>query len=98
MGSLMKKSSLTTIITTTFSLAVLEAATAAKDSMEKCQIVGYNQAGEEIGLIKEGMGDCPSATSTCSGTNKAGDKKAWIYLPKGVCDKIQGGKVVKQPL
>jgi uncharacterized membrane protein len=91
----MKKSSLTTLIATTFSLAILESAQASKDEMEKCQIIGYNKAGEETGLIKEGMGDCPSATSTCAGSNKAGDKKAWIYLPKGVCEKIQGGKVVK---
>ena len=54
----MKQSSLTAIIATTFSLAILESAEAAKDSMEKCQIIGYNQAGEEIGLIKGGMADC----------------------------------------
>ena len=95
MEPLMKKTSLAAIITTTFSLVLLESAEAAKNGMEKCQIIGYNQAGEEIGLIKEGMGDCPSATSTCSGTNKAGEKEAWIYLPKGACEKIQGGKVVK---
>jgi len=82
-------------MTATISILVIESANASKTSGEKCQIIGYNQSGEEVGLIKEGMADCKSETSTCSGTNTAGEKKAWLYLPKGVCEKIEGGKVVK---
>ena len=91
----MKKSTLTSVVAVAFSLAALESAQAAKEDMEKCALVGLNKAGQEVGLVKAGMADCKSATSSCAGENKAGDKEAWIYMPKGICGKIEGGNVVK---
>lgn len=91
----MKKSTLTSVLAAAFSLAAIGSVQAAKEEMEKCQINGYNKSCKEVGLIKAGMADCKSATSSCAGENKAGDKEAWIYLPTGMCGKIQGGTVVK---
>lgn len=58
---------------------------AEKPVMEKC-----------AGIVKAGKNDCGTSKTSCAGTVKAdGDKEAWIYLPKGSCDKIVGGTVVK---
>jgi uncharacterized membrane protein len=50
--------------------------------MEKC-----------FGVAKAGMNDCGTPTNTgCAGSSKVdSDKGAWIYLPKGTCNKIVGG-------
>jgi uncharacterized membrane protein len=50
--------------------------------MEKC-----------FGIAKAGMNDCGTPTNTgCAGSSKVdSDKGAWIYLPKGTCNKIVGG-------
>lgn len=56
--------------------------------MEKCQLGA---------LIKAHKSDCSVG---CSGgdhrpnANEAGDCSAWIWLPQGSCDKIEGGVVV----
>jgi uncharacterized membrane protein len=45
------------------------------------------------GLAKAGKNDCASTgNNSCAGTSKVnGDKKAWIYVPEGYCDRIVGG-------
>lgn len=61
-------------------------ALAAKEDMEKC-----------AGVAKAGKNDCGTAKHSCSGqasTDRAADE--WIYVPKGTCDKIAGGKVVSK--
>ncbi len=43
------------------------------------------------GISKAGKNDCATASSSCSGSAKVDNQKdAWIYLPKGTCDKIVG--------
>ncbi|UCH53845.1 MAG: DUF2282 domain-containing protein [Pseudomonadota bacterium] len=57
----------------------------AEAKMEKC-----------YGIVKAGKNDCQTNTSACAGTStKDGQKDAWIYLPKGSCDKIVGGSTKK---
>jgi uncharacterized membrane protein len=73
------------ISTTLGSLAVLGAATtslaADKPAVEKC-----------YGIAKAGKNDCQTASSACAGTSKQnGQKDAWLYVPKGSCEKIVGG-------
>jgi uncharacterized membrane protein len=46
------------------------------------------------GIAKAGKNDCQTANSSCAGTsrrNAQGD--AWVYVPKGSCDKIVGGSL-----
>ncbi len=48
------------------------------------------------GIAKAGKNDCQTANSSCAGTsrrNAQGD--AWVYLPKGSCEKVVGGS--RQP-
>jgi uncharacterized membrane protein len=53
------------------------------DKNEKC-----------AGIVKSGKNDCGTSKGSCAGTVKTdNDKEAWIYVPKGTCDKIAGGRV-----
>lgn len=59
-------------------------ALAQKGANEKCS-----------GIVKASKNDCGTSTASCAGTSKAdNDKEAWIYLPKGACERITGGTVV----
>lgn len=61
------------------------AVAADKPKMEKC-----------YGVAKAGKNDCQTNTSACAGTStKDGQKDAWLFLPKGTCDKIVGGSTQK---
>ena len=57
----------------------------AQDDSEKC-----------TGIVKAGKNDCHTAKHGCAGQSKVdGDKDDWVSLPKGTCEKIIGGKLVK---
>jgi uncharacterized membrane protein len=44
------------------------------------------------GIAKAGQNDCQTANSSCAGTSKRNSQAdAWIYVPKGSCDKVVGG-------
>jgi uncharacterized membrane protein len=56
---------------------------AEKGDNEKC-----------AGIVKAGKNDCGTSKSSCAGTAKADrDSEAWIYVPKGTCERIAGGTV-----
>jgi uncharacterized membrane protein len=49
------------------------------------------------GIAKAGKNDCATATSACAGTTKQDNQKdAWVYVPKGTCEKLAGA-TVKMP-
>lgn len=53
------------------------------DAKEKC-----------YGVVKAGKNDCANKTGTHSCAGQAatdGDAGEWIYLPKGVCERLAGG-------
>ena len=59
-------------------------ALAAKGDNEKC-----------AGIAKAGKNDCGTAGHSCAGQAKTdGGADEWVYVPKGTCEKIVGGKVV----
>lgn len=74
----------TTAIGSLLALGTLGAGAAEKaPPMEKC-----------YGIVKAGKNDCQTATSACAGTAKQdGQKDAWIYVPKGTCEKIVGASL-----
>jgi len=46
------------------------------------------------GVAKAGRNDCQTANSSCAGTSKRdaqGD--AWIYMPKGACERLVNGSL-----
>jgi uncharacterized membrane protein len=59
---------------------------ADKPKVEKC-----------YGVVKAAQNDCQTANSACAGTSKAdGQKDAWVYVPKGTCEKLVGGSLKKK--
>ena len=57
---------------------------AADDSKEQC-----------AGIVKAGKNDCATSTNDCHGhVTSEGNAEAWIYVPKGTCERIVGGRVV----
>ena len=83
-------SQLKTAITGVFALGVAALSTSAFAADE--------HAGEEqcAGVIKAGKNDCATARNACHGhVEKNSDSMAWIYLPKGTCDRIVGAHLVK---
>lgn len=54
---------------------------AAKQDTEKC-----------YGIVKAGVNDCATATQSCAGSaTKDRQSDAFVFVPKGLCDKIAGG-------
>jgi len=73
----------TAAIASLFALNTLSNAAFAEDKPEKC-----------YGVVKAGKNDCQTSSGACAGTTKHdGQKDAWIYLPKGTCEKIVGGSL-----
>jgi uncharacterized membrane protein len=55
-------------------------------------------AGEEqcAGVVKAGKNDCATSSNACHGhVESDANPMAWIYLPKGTCERIAGAHVVK---
>ena len=64
-------------------LGASEVAFAQKGEAEKC-----------YGVAKAGKNDCQTANSSCAGTSKVdGQKDAWIFVPKGTCEKLVNGSL-----
>jgi uncharacterized membrane protein len=48
------------------------------------------------GIIKAGKNDCATATNACHGHVEVdASPMAWIYVPKGTCERLVGGHVVQ---
>lgn len=47
------------------------------------------------GVIKAGKNDCATSTNACHGhVTTDSHPEAWIYLPAGTCERIEGAHVV----
>ena len=78
------------------SLTLLRAALASAVVMTASSARAEENAPVEkcFGIAKAGKNDCQTATSSCAGTSKQDRQPdAWIYIPKGSCDKIVGGSL-----
>ena len=52
------------------------------------------------GIVKAGKNDCATSANACHGhVTSDANTEAWIYVPKGTCDRIVGGHIVsvKEP-
>jgi len=46
------------------------------------------------GVARMGMNDCKTATASCAGSStKDNQKDAFLFMPKGLCEKIVGGSL-----
>lgn len=51
------------------------------------------------GIAKAGLNDCATATASCAGSStKDKQEDAFLLMPKGLCDKIVGGKLTAPAL
>jgi uncharacterized membrane protein len=81
------RSAITGLIALGFAAGAGGALADKHDKNEKC-----------AGIVKGGKNDCGTSKGSCAGTVKADrDAEAWIYVPKGTCDKIAGGHVTTDP-
>ena len=64
-------------------LGASEVTFAQKGEAEKC-----------YGIAKAGKNDCQTSNSSCAGTSKVdGQKDAWVFVPKGTCEKLVNGSL-----
>jgi uncharacterized membrane protein len=57
---------------------------AAGDGKEQC-----------AGIVKAGKNDCATTTNACHGhVTEDANANAWVYLPKGTCERLVGGRIV----
>jgi len=72
-------------IATFMTLAATAAMSTETPAQEKC-----------YGVVKAGMNDCSTATAKCSGSStKDAQADAFVFMPKGLCEKLVGGKLTK---
>lgn len=70
-------------LTITGTMITNTTAVAADQPMEKC-----------YGIVKAGMNDCQTSSQSCaSSATKDRQPDAFIFLPKGTCNKIVGGSL-----
>lgn len=74
-----------------FAMGAVSAATSALAAADREQCAG---------VVKAGKNDCATSTNACHGhVATDGNAEAWIYVPKGTCDRIAGARIVhvKEP-
>ena len=84
MKTMSKTLALSTAIATGIIMASATDVYAGDKKMEKC-----------YGVAKAGKNDCAAGPGTsCAGSSKTdAQKDAWMYVPKGTCEKIVGGSL-----
>ena len=69
----------------TGALAAAASAVAEVPGMEQC-----------AGIVKAGKNDCATSTNACHGhVTTDANTEAWVYLPRGTCERFVGAHLVK---
>lgn len=84
----MKNDYLKLAVSSLFAVGALAATSSTyagdKDGMEQC-----------AGIVKAGKNDCATSTNAChSHVTSDSNPEAWVYLPKGTCERLVGAHVV----
>jgi uncharacterized membrane protein len=84
-SKILSSASAACLLSAAIGLAATSATAHAKpDDTEKC-----------AGIVKAGQNDCGANGHGCAGyADTDGDPNEWVFMPKGLCDKIVGAKVV----
>lgn len=63
---------------------------------QKVKRYPYNSYIKCYGIAAAGMNDCGTAISACGGSVEvARSPDAWIALPKGICEQLEGARIEK---
>lgn len=83
------------LIASAFAAAI--AAPALPSAQKHAEMPSF-KAEKCYGIAKAGKNDCASTgNNSCGGTSKRdGDKKAWVFVPEGYCERIVGGSRTAQ--
>ncbi len=78
------------VIATAFAAAI--AAPSFLSAQKPAEMPSF-KAEKCYGIAKAGANDCASTgNNSCGGSSKrAGDAKAWLFVPEGYCERIVGG-------
>ncbi|CEK11448.1 BufA1 family periplasmic bufferin-type metallophore [Legionella hackeliae] len=83
---LLVASAITAFLTLAATNAVMASQQSSTQATEKC-----------YGIVKAGMNDCATATASCAGSSsKDNQADAFIFLPKGICERLVGGQLTAQ--
>jgi uncharacterized membrane protein len=83
MDKMIMSAIITAFAVTGSSVIAAEKGSATEQQSEKC-----------YGIVKTGLNDCATATQSCAGSaTKDNQPDAFIFLPKGACEKIVGGSL-----
>lgn len=86
----MNKKNLTRATLTAAAIAGFGLASSTASAKPKWE--GHEKCG---GIAKAGKNDCGNSKHACAGKAEIDNAKdEWIYVPKGTCEKIAGGKLV----
>ena len=79
-------SAITAVFTATASNVIAAEKGPVTEQGEKC-----------YGIVKAGLNDCATAAQSCAGSaTKNNQSDAFIFLPKGACEKIVGGNLTSE--
>jgi len=83
------------LVASAFAVAI--AAPALLSAQKPAEMPSF-KAEKCYGIAKAGKNDCASAgNNSRGGTSKRdGDKKAWIFVPEGYCERIVGASKIAQ--
>jgi uncharacterized membrane protein len=78
-------------------VAISGVLTLAAAATASTALAADDSKGEQCaGIVKAGKNDCATATNACHGhVTSDANAEAWIYVPKGTCERIVGGRVVQ---
>ena len=77
-----------------FSVTVAGTASAMKPDWAKKEGIKVEKC---AGIAKKGLNDCSANGHFCAGqAAKDNDPNEWVFLPKGTCDKLVGGKLLEK--
>ncbi len=83
----------TALVASALAAAIATAAIASAQA-GPAAVPGYENE-KCFGIAFAGKNDCQTANSSCAGTStKDQQADAWIYIPKGTCEKIVGGSMM----
>ena len=75
-----------------FSLSMTDSAQAMKPEWAKKSGIQVEKC---AGIVKKGLNDCSANGHFCAAQGtKDNDPNEWVFLPKGTCEKLTGGKVL----